>query len=304
MTVVLEKDNLVSVNFDSVPDLLAYNVREIKLKGNRDKFQENTSKTKREAPYWIGHTNKTNGDVINHALLGDAELLKSLTPKIRKLDEATGKTSSDYTQRIQVVKRRRLMDDQGDELDMDKVYAGEFDTCWQTTERVEMDVEHRLVTLFINIGGLADVDCKDSFWRSAVAVRITKELEAAGKSVKIIVGSGTERLFKNGKMATVSITVKQYNERISMERLAAMSHIGFHRTFGFAGKAVTPYKISNTYGGTVEINNNLIPVHVQDDIQTGKTKFVYVKGCTTQQGAIQALENCYSQLKHLQTEVA
>ena len=304
MNIVSENNEKVSICFNSITDLLSYDPSEIKNPASRSEFEKYVSREKSggNESYWLGSTNKDCSDVIEHALIGDAELLKSLEPKMTSLDKATGKNANDYKAKIQVVKRKRIMTDEGDEIDMDKVYNGEFETCWSKTKRIELDQEHRLVTLFINIGGTSSVDVEDSFWRSAVAVRITKELEAAGKSVQIIVGSATQGIFNRmNKNMTAHIAVKKYSERLSMERLAAMSHVGFHRTFGFAAKCVTKHDIDTSgLGRSFEVSDRMIPIQVEDEINSGKTKFVYVKACTSESGAINALEHCYSQLKDLQ----
>ena len=55
-------------------------------------------------------------------------------------------------------------------------------------------------------------------------------LTKAGKSVKVIAGGITEHSFTNRKdqfkINTTGIVVKDYNEHIAVDRLAAMTHLG------------------------------------------------------------------------------
>ena len=307
--VVKEKEDLVSVHFDSITSLLSFDENSLKLDRNRERFSELLKTKEENSGYhreWLGETNKSYSDVINHALIGDDTLMKNyLDKKIKKLDEVTQKNSTAYTQQIQVVKRKSYMTDEGDELCLDKLYSGEIDTAWRKTKRIVIGQEQKLVTLFINIGGHSEVLAEESFWRSAVAVRICNELESTGKQVQIVVGSGTSNLFSNYKTFTGSIVVKKYNERITMNRLAAMSHIGFHRTFGFGVKCCTNLKSNlSTMGRTIEVNQKLIPVHFQEEIESGKIRFVFIDGCLNQSQAVRSLKNCYKQLEDLTNKKA
>lgn len=302
--VLLENDeqNLVSVHFNSITDLMSFDENQLEKEEHQKKFREllkDKGKSYRSSD-WYGFTNESCADVVNHALLGDEVLLKSLDEKIKLLDKATGKNTTAYKQNISVVKRKSFWDKEGDELCLDKLYAGELDTAWRTTKRIVIGQEQKLVTLFINIGGMARVNVEDSFWRSAVAVKICNELESTGKQVKIVVGSGTDDLFFGYKKFTGSIVVKQYNERLTMSRLCAMSHVGFHRTFGFAVKCCTNYKSNlDSMGRTVEVNANRIPLHIQNEINSGKSRFVFVEPALNQSAALRSLESCYQQLKDL-----
>jgi hypothetical protein len=307
--VMKEKDDLVSVHFDSITSLLSFDEREIEREENAKKFKK-LLKSKKEDKWngseWYGETNKSPSQVVNHALMGDEVLLKKhLDKKIKKLKDLTGKNTTSYTQQIQVVKRKSFMTDEGDELCLDKLYAGEIDTAWRKTKRIVIGQEQKLITLFLNIGGTAGVKPEESFWRSAVAVLICNELESTGKQVQIVVGSGTANLYSGYKKFTGSIVVKKYNERITMERLAAMSHIGFHRTFGFGVKCCTNKRTNlDTMGRTIEVNQKLIPIHFQEEIESGKARFVFIDGCLNESGAKRALENCYKQLEDLTSSKA
>lgn len=298
-----KEQNLASVHFDSILDLFKFDSSSLSRDG-KEKFDFYMNKEEGRDKYgdWLGPTNKNHGDIVDHALLGDDELLKILDPMIAQFDNSIGANTVDYRQQIEKSKRKRVFKDNGDELDVDRYFNHEFETMWQSTKRIEVDARHRLITLFINIGNTADVNCEESFWKTCVAVRLMKELEQAGKQVKVVVGSGTDYLYRHDttKKFTGSITVKNYNERLSIERLAAMSHVGFHRVFGFAVKCVSDDRPHlRGMGASANVCDKLIPLHVQKDVASGHTRFVYIPNVTNLKRAQMALEDCYKQLEDL-----
>ncbi len=287
-----ENDSLVSVHLDSILDLIEMDTSKYKNKKHINKYLSSN----RIDPTWQGRTNKTHKDVLNHGLIGDSVLLKQLESKIEILNKVTGKHTVDYDQQIKKSRRRRTFEDQGDELDIEKVYNGELDTCWSKTERVEFDTEHKFVTLFIENGGLSHVSVNDTFWRAAVAVFLTRELERAGKSVKIVIGSCAQNsMQKCNKLITQSVVVKEYNQRVSLERVAGMTHIGFFRSIGFAIRCLTPYKINGTMGATTDITRSM-PIQLEREVNKGHTRLIHIKPVTNQHAAINTLKSAYKQL--------
>lgn len=293
LTQIKENEDMVSVHFDSILEVIegdfskqdnSYEINNY-LKGDVDSQK-------------YGSTNKTHEEVIKHALIGDEILLVDLKKKIDVLNKVTGKNTMDYEQKIQSSRRRRCFADQGDELDIEKVYNGELDTCWSKTQRIEFDTSHKFVTLFIENGANWNEDVTDSFWRSAIAVFLTSELEKAGKSVRIVVGSTGNRCFiKNRKLLSCSMTVKEYNQRVSLERVSAMTHLGFFRTLNFAMINMPNYKISGGLGSHKNIDDKSFPIQLQEQVKQGHTRLIHIKPVLNQHEAINALEYAYKQLK-------
>lgn len=305
------RGDMIGVHFDSVTELLAY-----ELPGdnpNRRGFKEYLSSTLTKSGNrdgsWIGTTNKCNKDVIDHALLGDPQLYENLQGKIKQFRKAIGIETVNYTQTIKRPKRKRIQSDQGDEVDIHAVYQGRADKAWRSHVREIVEMKYPLVTIMVDIHDVAAYDCTDSFWRAAVAVHLADELQAAGKSVKIVVGGISQnalssRVSIDGRTINYlcdSIVIKNYNERLVPERLAAMTHLGFFRTFGFGAKSVQPYQLSYGLGVSVDTTQKRFPVHLQEEVDAGHTKIVLIPRVRSLSGAIAAMGNAYKQMKGFST---
>jgi hypothetical protein len=284
----------ISVHFPSVVELLEY---ENEFTINHDIWNDHFKRGRRRDG-WYGPTTQTSEEVTRGALLGDKVLFeKHLDKMISELRKATGQFDANYTQKIQKVKRRVKFNGYGDELDIHKVYQGQLDKAWRRTERVEVEQSTKLVTLFIQIAGIAKEDATKSLWRAATAVLLYEQLIAAGKSVKVVVGGTSNDVTKKGHAMTVSVTVKEYNEKLSLQRLAAMCHLGFYRTFGFGAKACQPYKLEYSLGYSQDMTAATMPLQFQEDIHKGHAKFVMLDRCLNLDGAKTSLANAYKQMK-------
>ncbi|MCH9735890.1 MAG: hypothetical protein K0U78_15280 [Actinomycetia bacterium] len=291
---IQENKDMVSVHYDSILNLI-----EEDFKGHKNESQI-TKFTKSDDYCDIrkyGKTNKSFKDVIRHSLIGDPVLLENLKSKIEVINKVTGLNTLDYVQKVQKSKRVRNYSDQGDELDIEKVYAGELDTCWTSSYRKEFDSSHKFVTLFIENGENWNVDVVSSFWRSAIAVHLTKELQKAGKSVRLVVGTCTNNsIQKDARCMTTSMTVKEYNQQMNLERVAAMTHLGFFRCVNFAMMYTAPYKLNEGLGRHVPINASRWPIQLKEQMDKGHTRLIHIKPVNNETDAIAALKFAYKQL--------
>ncbi|MCP4256833.1 MAG: hypothetical protein GY774_04800 [Planctomycetes bacterium] len=234
--------------------------------------------------------------VINKAVNGDAYLLKELQERRRALSGLSKKEPLHSIVTLPKRRRRRCKGSQGDHLDIHRVYQGQLDKAWETRKKVELQSRSKLYTVLIDVGGLSRVEFSSSLWRGAVAFQITDELIKAGKSVKIVVGAAAVNVVDNGDIVTTDIVVKEHNEPLSMERLAAMSNIGFHRVFNFKARCYLDSRCANNMGHTanyLETNGPVDPTGTPQDV----SHYVYVGRSVTQQQAVCNLKTIYSGLK-------
>lgn len=290
---LLEDKEMVSIHLDSILDLLEGDFYGIVNYKRMLQFISDKPCDKSKH----GKTNSTHRDIVDHALIGDGILLDDLEDKIRVLCKTTNRNNLDYNQKIVKSVRSRRFSDEGDEIDIDRVYSGDLDSCWIKTSRTDIDQSHKFVTLFIENGDNWNENVYSSFWRSAIAVFLTTELESAGKSVRIVVGSCTSGAMNStNKMLTQSITIKEYNQRVSMERIAAMTHLGFFRSVGFAIFCMSPYKLTKGIGESTYMGANIWPIQLQDQINKGSTRLIHIQPASTKTEAIYALDSAYDQL--------
>lgn len=293
---------VVSVHFDSIIELMDYDIRQIRGIGSGciEKFEQLVGRVGAgEADIgWLARTNKTHKDVIEHASIGDPELYDLVKQMSAAIDRETGKSTVAYMQEVHRPKRKLRFGDFGDELDIHKIYQGHSDAAWARRVRHPVMEKMSLVTLYVDIGGNSRMIADESLWRAAVAVKLADDYSAAGKSVKIIVGStASGALAASSQLITQSIVVKHYNERLPLERLAAMCHLGFHRTFSFAGRHCQPMKVCPTYGTSIHVTDEILPIGLREEIAEGHTKVIIVPRCTTLTEAVQSIRSVYDSLE-------
>lgn len=288
-----QDDKMISISYESIIDVLQIDFSQ-QVNGYRASHYLSKNKCL-ESKH--GENNNTYRKIIEKALVGDPLLLKNLDNKIISLNKASGINTTDYEQRIKTSVRKRIHSDQGDELDIEKMYQGDIDSCWTKTSRVEIDSTHKFVTLFIENGDNWSEDVYSSFWRSAIAVFLTRELERAGKNVKIIIGScAYHSMIGCSKLLNQSITIKEYNQRISMERIAAMTHLGFFRSVSLALYCLAPYKLARGMGEILYMNKHTMPIQLRKQVSNGSTRLIHIAPVNTKNEAINELESAYKQL--------
>lgn len=133
------------------------------------------------------------------------------------------------------VRRRRVWTDQGDSLDIHRVYSGSLDTAWQRTKRRTVRAT-RNVRLICNVNANAGINAvTQMFWRGAAALKIADELTKAGYNVEIVAAlASTSMAMVRPLNCTVTVVVKEYASPLDLNTLAtALCLGGFARLFGF-----------------------------------------------------------------------
>jgi|GEM_PF-5214072 len=252
-------------------------------------------------PSWFGVEYQQGKDVIKKALLGDPILYKNLQEKISLLDKRLGTfTAKGVMQSVVKSKRVTVRGKFGDEIDIHKINSGQLDTAWSSKIRKQFDAQHKLVTLFIDISGNSNIKCEDTLWTAAVTVKLLADLERAGKSVKIVVGGAVYSALRGtSKKLACAITVKEYNERLAPERLAAMSHVGFYRSWGFTAYHDHDYAtVTDTIGysrGTMTVKE--LPINLQEEIEKGHTRLIVVPKSLNSYDAETSIKECKRQIE-------
>ncbi len=293
-----EETKMKSIHFESLSELLDYNsdLDSVPPFANKRKLKAIMSEHKADPVKWYGGSRTNAQDVIDDALRGWNEGYNTAVEYSGKLNMDDQLTP--YQQITQQYKRRHIRNGYGDELDIHRVYQGQLDKAWSRTIREKMDNTHQLFTLFIDTGGSFSLSAESTLWRASIAVRITDQMIKLGKSVKIIIGSCVTGLtYDESRYHSTSIVVKQYNEPLSLERLAAMSNIGFHRVFNFMARTMFGTVIDQSMGRPTEVLRNTPPAQMVDEVEKGNTRYIYIGHCNNQHAAEEEIGRIYDQLK-------
>lgn len=136
------------------------------------------------------------------------------------------------------IRRIRHRGEQGDELDIHRVYRGELDTAWEYRKRGARSAVGRNITIVCNICANWNVIAERLFWRGAAALRVAEALESAGYSVRIVAGMGATSIDSNGNVNNGYLfDIKSPEQPIDVANLASVVCLpGYFRIIGFAAK--------------------------------------------------------------------
>lgn len=129
------------------------------------------------------------------------------------------------------IRRRMIWTDNGDEIEMQRVYSGNLDTAWRRTRRVNVSGPVR-VRIAVDALAHAIVDSAEMRWRGVAAMRLADALTEAGYMVEI------ESAFHGGSFTklgnvTLRVVVKPYDQPINLPVLAATTALpAFFRMHG------------------------------------------------------------------------
>lgn len=295
---IKENNSQISVHFESLLELMDYVPFEINSRRFLEYMGRQSYDTYGGNKNWYGATNHNAKDTLNHALIGDEVLYNSLKNKIGLLDREVGTYTKDYQQQIQMSRRKKFKSDFGDEMDIHKVYQGQCNIAWTKTKRVEVNQVKHLVTILVDYVGNCDESVDDTLWRAAVAVKLVDDLTKAGKSVKLVCGSvSSNSMVGISKLLSTSVVIKKFNERLSLSRLSAMTHLGFFRSAGFAMLCAQNNKMTVGLGHACDLSYSNMPIHLKEEVDAGHVKFINIGRISSLRQATKGLENAYKQMK-------
>jgi len=131
-------------------------------------------------------------------------------------------------------RRPRFSEDDGDELDYDRLRTGQ--PFWRTSRR-ECVKGPTTVTVIVDVGANCGTNHRDILWRGAAAIALTKRLEEAGYRVELWSVTLTEGVWspKSKRPVTVmdSVCLKRAGDPIDESTLVAAVSGWFHRTVAF-----------------------------------------------------------------------
>ena len=130
-------------------------------------------------------------------------------------------------------RRVKFNEDDGDELDYDKLLAGNMQ-FWRKSER-EASTGSTEVTIFVDCGANASVSSRDILWRGAAGIALTKILEEKGYKVELWMTNTTAGLYrKEDKRVTTLCRMKACSDPLDVSTLTNEVSGWFFRSTLFA----------------------------------------------------------------------
>lgn len=170
------------------------------------------------------HTGETNHEW--HGLLGVAKDGESATNATTRLIRDGWQQGVDLMQQVagavdvpvpRSVRRRGAWMDQGDEVEMQRVWAGDLDRAWRRTVRLDSTGPRRVRILVDSIAN-GGVEANVMRWRGVAALRLCDVLVEAGYTVQV------ESVFcgkSDGHRYRLAVAVKDYSQPLDLPALAA-----------------------------------------------------------------------------------
>ena len=288
--------NLISIHFPSMTDFFSYKSAfksgafdDVVPEQNKELFEKYENLQNKDNKLGPDHIDNAH-DVVELALRGDYVLFEQETkPRLEKLNLRDLKISSD---KIVENKRKRTRGVFGDELDIHSVYQGNIDRAWSRTKTIKNNKDSQYVTLIVNIGDNWHVDCHHSYWRAAMLIKIMEYLQKTKKHTRIIAYDGSYNGAMSGKNLTTSIVIKKYNERLSFERLAAMTHLGFLRSFFFMAIVMHSGTMRKSLGYSEDLHSTrhddkFMPLQFRNSIKHGIMQPIVIPAIKSEYQALQ-----------------
>lgn len=190
---------------------------------------------------WYGIDTDKPSEVINAIKNGYTQGLESIRKASRDFD----------IEPIKSVRRRRTRGDQGDDLDMARVYSGNIDTAWTRTQKAyDGSAYGKNITIAVDIGGNCGTGAEAMKWRGAYAAALADKYAEAGYSVELFAYAGVSDIC-SGKDSGAQFIVKllDSSETYDIEKLAnTISFPGFFRTLIFEAILTVPETVNQSLG--------------------------------------------------------
>lgn len=181
---------------------------------------------------------------------------------LAKMEKYLGELSLPMMRSNKRVKKRAAF---GDEIDIQRIYNGDLERAWSTTERqIGSAVGRNNAIIQVDIATSAGTSSDSAFWRGAAATALTKIIVESGRSVQIIITETTSGVFNGSRDYQLNTTMlKEFDQPMDMENIMLCTSVGFFRGYGFKAKLLDEkYTLS---GGLGYPESTTLPQNMVDD---------------------------------------
>lgn len=146
-------------------------------------------------------------------------------------------------------KRKPVWADDGDDLDVDRALAGQWDSAYRTARRA-WSQSPTVVEIVAAWGGNCDRSAEELLWSGAAMAVATDILENAGYSVRLTAAiTSVESYGEEKALVQHRIAIKDAGETLRADAIAGVvCHAGVFRTLGFRVILSTPTRLGEGLG--------------------------------------------------------
>lgn len=245
------KFNLHLMQFESVQAWWDYAKREPKLAANKDSWNKIKAGKLGRGVRWFGLNNAS--EVIQTAKTGwqdGAERVKGIAEEIKAQIPTP-----------QSIRRRIKWSDQGDSLDIHRVWSGRLGQAWESHPRQRTNTQQS-VTIFSQIFQSVMTHSDYGFYRGAAVIALSDLLTEAGYNVEIVGGMTAAGCIVEGDSRDDAyvwmVDIKSALAQLDLSSLAAtLALAGFFRVGGF----MLNVNYADSKGKQVDPSHGLLMYH-------------------------------------------
>lgn len=164
---------------------------------------------------------------------------------------------------MRTVRRRHHRAAMGNELDITRVYSGDIDRAWDATYRDAQENRGKFnAVVVVNCATSSRTKSSEAFWRGASAAMLVDAIQKSGRSVQVVLNSTVDSVDRNNNSFNMSVTIKDFDEPLDIERLIVACSIGFYRSEVFKSYYKQDFVPSPTLGRLRA--NMTYPLHLKD----------------------------------------
>ena len=178
-------------------------------------------------------------------------------------------------------RRVRFHEDDGDELDLDRLRSGQ--SYWRQSTR-ETCEGPQTVTVIADAGAPARYDSMDLLWRGAAAVALTYVLEQKGFRVELWATTCGNRLRNRDNLLVTACRLKRPEDPLDVSTLINAMSGWYYRTLVFC----LFFELCRKADGTLRENKGMSRPLLPEDLTaiTTDERRIYSSGVFTQDGAL------------------
>lgn len=148
--------------------------------------------------------------------------------------------------------------DEGDELDMHRVWDGELERSWYGRDQ-GIGPAPRVIRLLTPMGGSAGMSQEKMFWVGAGALVLTDALERAGYRCELTSYNSCNHYGGSKHHHIAEVTLKRSDDYVPLASLAAgLCLTAWYRAIGFRWEAFGPVETGSGFGSITRIDNDAV----------------------------------------------
>jgi hypothetical protein len=150
-------------------------------------------------------------------------------------------------------RRPRWSADQGDEIEPDRLRAGQ--EPWRELHRESVGAPQH-ITVVAQVGARCSADPASLLWRGAAAIALADLLEAAGYRVTLALASRAKAAYANGDDSYRHVTLKRADQPVDAASLVNAVSAWCYRTVWLDEHAAQGLRMSDNYGITSAVSGS------------------------------------------------